>query len=152
MRGRLYTAILQHVVLVRSARAVCVITATQLRDRTDNQGALASSARPNAPPSANPGLISLTRTPDDASALASYQLTGSALGADRDICLTRAVRSPQAAKVKGRITPSGSAEFRSSTASSCAAASMQAPPSHRLLLRHSALLPKPDAKTPSPGP
>ena len=73
-----------------------------------------------------------------------YQVPG------RDVSLMRAVKSCQAAWVMARIEPSGSAELRSTIASSCAAASMQAPPSHQLLLRHSELLPRPDAKTPSP--
>jgi hypothetical protein len=49
---RLHTAIARHTVLVMAARAVCAITAAQLKDRTDTQAA--PPARPDQPPPAGP--------------------------------------------------------------------------------------------------
>lgn len=55
---RLYTAIIRHVVLVMAALAICAVTAAQLKDRTNSQPP--PPVRPDQPPPADPGMISLT--------------------------------------------------------------------------------------------
>lgn len=57
-QARLYTAILQHIVLVMAALAVCAVTAAMLRDRTDAQAP--PPAGPGTVPSADPGLVPLS--------------------------------------------------------------------------------------------
>jgi SRSO17 transposase len=57
-QGRLYTAILRHLVLAMAALAICAVTAAQLRHQTDAQAQ--PPARPDQPPPADPGLIPLT--------------------------------------------------------------------------------------------
>jgi hypothetical protein len=69
----------------------------------------------------------------------------------KGLCLMLVIQARQAAWVKAMIGPPRSTDLLSSIASSCAAASTQAPPSHQLLLRHSEFLPRPDPKTPSQG-
>jgi SRSO17 transposase len=57
-QARLYTAILRHAVLVMAALAICAVTAALLKDRTDTQAP--PPTRPDQPPPAEPGMISLT--------------------------------------------------------------------------------------------
>jgi hypothetical protein len=57
-QARLYTAILRHAVLVMAALAIRGVTAALLGDRADAQAP--PPVRPDAPPSADPGLIPLT--------------------------------------------------------------------------------------------
>jgi SRSO17 transposase len=57
-QARLYTAIARHAVLVMAALAICAITASLVKDRTDTQAP--PPVRPGQPPPAEPGMIPLT--------------------------------------------------------------------------------------------
>jgi hypothetical protein len=72
---RLYAAITRHTVLVMAALAICAITATLLRGRTDIQ--TPAPVRPDQPPPAGPGMIPLT-VPETGRLLAHPPLPGAA--------------------------------------------------------------------------
>jgi len=55
---RLYAAIARHTVLVMAVLAICAITAALLRHRTGTQAP--APVRPDQPPPADPGMITLT--------------------------------------------------------------------------------------------
>jgi hypothetical protein len=57
-QARLYTAIACHAVLVMAALAICAVTASLLKDRTDTQAP--PPVRPDQPPPAEPGMVPLT--------------------------------------------------------------------------------------------